>query len=256
MSSSSKDTAAGQAAAICVRELTVGYGGTPVLRNLSFDVARGSIFAILGGSGCGKTTLLQHLIGIFSPISGEIRIGNHGAPDLDRGLPSYGVSFQSGALFGSMSLLDNVSLPLRRWTTMNPDAIRTLAAARLRLVGLAGFENHLPAEVSGGMQKRAGIARALAMEPSMLFLDEPAAGLDPITAVELDDLLASLRDELGVTTVIVTHELPSIFRIADDCIMLDRSTQGIIVQGPPLELRDHCEDPLVHAFFNRLSSTD
>jgi phospholipid/cholesterol/gamma-HCH transport system ATP-binding protein len=240
--------------ALWVRGLTIGYGGKPVLRDLTFEVRRGSIFAILGGSGCGKTTLLQSLIGILRPISGELSIGSAGRPDLDRGLPPFGVSFQSGALFGSMSLLENVSLPLRRWTDLDESALRTLAAARLRLVGLAGFENHLPDEVSGGMQKRAGIARALAMEPSMLFLDEPAAGLDPITAVELDDLLKTLRDELGVTTVIVTHELPSIFRIADDCIMLDKRTQGILAQGSPQQLRDESDDPLVHAFFNRLPS--
>ena len=240
--------------ALWVRGLTIGYGGKPVLKDLTFEVRRGSIFAILGGSGCGKTTLLQSLIGILRPISGELSVGSAGRPDLDRGLPPFGVSFQSGALFGSMSLLENVSLPLRRWTDLDESALRTLAAARLRLVGLAGFENHLPDEVSGGMQKRAGIARALAMEPSMLFLDEPAAGLDPITAVELDDLLKTLRDELGVTTVIVTHELPSIFRIADDCIMLDKRTQGILAQGSPQQLRDESDDPLVHAFFNRLPS--
>lgn len=249
MSSTAPDTPA-----ISVRGLTIGYGGKPVLRDLTFEVRRGSIFAILGGSGCGKTTLLQNLIGILRPISGELSVGDTGRPDLDQGLPPFGVSFQSGALFGSMSLLENVSLPLRRWTSLDEDALRTLAAARLRLVGLAGFENHLPDEVSGGMQKRAGIARALAMEPTMLFLDEPAAGLDPITAVELDDLLKTLRDELGVTTVIVTHELPSIFRIADDCIMLDKGTQGIIAQGSPQHLRDESDDPLVHAFFNRLPS--
>lgn len=241
--------------AVEVRDLTIGYGNVPVLRDLNFDVKAHSIFAILGGSGCGKTTLLQHMIGILKPISGTIRVGDFGAPDLDRGLPPYGVSFQSGALFGSMSLAENVSLPLRRWTDLDERAVSTLASARLRLVGLAGYENHLPAEVSGGMQKRAGIARALAMEPSMLFLDEPAAGLDPITAVELDDLLRSLRDNLGVTTVIVTHELPSIFRIADDCIMLDKRAQGLIAQGPPESLRDDCDDPFVHAFFNRLPST-
>lgn len=240
--------------AIQVRDLCVGYGGVAILRGLDFDVARGSIFAILGGSGCGKTTVLQHLIGISRPLSGTVELVGHGAPDLDRGLPPFGVSFQGGALFGSMSLYENVALPLRRWTLFEEEAVRALALSRLALVGLSGYENHLPSEVSGGMQKRAGIARALAMEPELLFLDEPSAGLDPVTAVELDDLLRSLRDELGVTTVIVTHELPSIFRIADDCIMLDKEARGIIAQGPPTELRDGSADPRVRAFFNRQPS--
>lgn len=241
-----------EASAIRVRGLSVGYDGKPVLRHLDFDIAAHEIFVILGGSGCGKTTLLQNLIGLQDPIAGTIDIGGHGAPNLERGLPPYGVSFQGGALLGSLTLLENVVLPLRRWSGLSGEAAELVAAARLRLVGLAGFENHLPSEVSGGMQKRAGIARALAMEPSLLLLDEPAAGLDPVTAVELDDLLLSLRDGLGVTTVLVTHELPSIFRIADTCIMLDKDEQGIIASGVPSELRDESADPRVHAFFNRL----
>jgi phospholipid/cholesterol/gamma-HCH transport system ATP-binding protein len=243
------------APAIRVRELTVGYGRTAVLENLDFEVPSHRIFAILGGSGCGKTTLLQHLIGLLEPMEGMIDLAGGGAPDLSRGLPGYGVSFQSGALFGSLTLLENVALPLRRWSGLPEAAVEVLAIARLRLVGLAGFELHLPAEVSGGMQKRAGIARALAMEPSMLFLDEPSAGLDPVTAVEFDDLLRSLRDGLGVTTVIVTHELPSILRIADDCIMLDKEEKGIIARGDPKILRSESTDPRVHAFFNRLPRT-
>ncbi|HIG11097.1 MAG: ATP-binding cassette domain-containing protein [bacterium] len=241
--------------AICIRDLSVGYGGLAILDGLNFEIRRGSIFAILGGSGCGKTTLLENLIGIQEPLAGEIDITGFGTPDLDRGFPPYGVSFQGGALFGSMTLLENVSLPLVRWTTLAESAIEAVASARLRLVGLAGFENHLPNEVSGGMQKRAGIARALAMEPSLLFLDEPSAGLDPSTAVELDDLLCCLRDDLGVTTVLVTHELASIFSIADDCIMLDKQARGIIARGSPTSLRDESQDPTAHAFFNRLPKT-
>ena len=159
--------------AIRVRGLVAGYGREVILQGIDFDVPRGRVFVILGGSGCGKTTLLQHLIGLLDPIAGTIDIDERGAPDLTRGLPGFGVSFQSGALFGSMTLLENVALPLRRWSGLPLPAIDELAAARLRLVGLAGYEHHLPSAVSGGMQKRAGIARALAMEPSMLFLDEP-----------------------------------------------------------------------------------
>jgi len=236
---------------ISVRGLSVGYDGVAILEGLDFDVEPGEIFAILGGSGCGKTTLLRSLIGLQAPMRGQVDVAGQGLPNLGDGLPPFGVSFQSGALFGSMTLLENVALPLRRWTTLSESALVALAAARLRQVGLTSFENHLPAEVSGGMQKRAGIARALAMEPGMLFLDEPAAGLDPITAVEFDDLLVSLRDELGVTTVIVTHELASIFRIATSCIMLDRDARGIIAAGAPQELRDHSANPMVQAFFNR-----
>jgi phospholipid/cholesterol/gamma-HCH transport system ATP-binding protein len=233
----------------------IGYGGKAIQRELDFDVPPGRIFAILGGSGCGKTTLMQTLIGLLPPIAGRIDLFGAGPADLEQGLPPFGVSFQSGALFGSETLLENVSLPLRRWTQLPPEAVAALAAARLRLVGLAGFEQHLPSEVSGGMQKRAGIARALAMEPRLLFLDEPSAGLDPLTAVELDDLLMSLRDDLGVTTVIVTHELPSIFRIADECLMLDSDGQGILAAGAPASLRDDSANPRVRAFFNRTPLT-
>ena len=237
--------------AIRARGLAIGYGSVRIQEQLDFEIPAGAITAILGGSGCGKTTLMQTLVGLLPPLAGEVDVLGTGLPDLERGLPGFGVSFQSGALFGSETLLENVCLPLRRWTQLPPAATEALAAARLRLVGLAGFEHHLPAEVSGGMQKRAGIARALAMEPRLLFLDEPSAGLDPITAVELDDLLIRLREDLGVTTVLVTHELPSIFRIADHCLMLDRGAVGVVARGTPAALRDGSEDPRVQAFFNR-----
>ncbi|MFT7487033.1 MAG: phospholipid/cholesterol/gamma-HCH transport system ATP-binding protein [Candidatus Paceibacteria bacterium] len=239
--------------AVRVEGLSVGYNNIPVQKNLSFEVAAGSIFAILGGSGCGKTTLLQNLVGLHRPLAGSVDVMEEGWPNLEEGLPPFGVAFQGGALFGSMSLAENVAMPLRRWTNLSAEAVLSLASARLALVGLAGFGNHLPSEVSGGMQKRAGIARALAMEPRLLFLDEPSAGLDPITAVELDDLLTSLRDNMGVTTVLVTHELPSIFRIADECIMLGQNAGGVIANGPPLVLRDESDDPRVQAFFHRRS---
>lgn len=241
------------APAIRVRDLTVGYGGVPVQSGLDFEVASGSIFGILGGSGCGKTTVLMNLVGLFEPIRGAIEFFGQEPEGLDAGLPPFGVSFQGGALFGSMTLLENVALPLRRWTELSSDAVVAVASARLRLVGLGGFEHHLPSEISGGMQKRAGIARALSMEPRMLFLDEPSAGLDPVTSVELDDLLLSLTRDLGVTIVLVTHELASIFHIVTDCIMLARGDEGVIASGDPQTLREGSSDSRVRSFFNRTS---
>jgi len=235
---------------IAVEGLTIGYGDTVVLENLDFTVAAGGVFAILGGSGSGKSTLLRHLIGLEEPMLGRIAV--RGAPPRrDAGAPSYGVLFQSGALFGSMTLFDNVALPLRQWTRLYRRSIETIVRSKLRLVGLEGFEHHLPAELSGGMKKRAGIARALALDAPLLFLDEPSAGLDPVSSAELDALILTLNKSLGMTTVIVTHELPSIFAIASDCILLDRGTRGIIARGNPLTLREAHDDPRVHAFFNR-----
>ncbi|MCB9876776.1 MAG: ATP-binding cassette domain-containing protein [Planctomycetes bacterium] len=237
---------------IRVRGLAVGFDGEPILRDLDFDVRRGEVFAILGGSGCGKSTLLRHLIGLDEPIAGSIEVEGHAGQRLrfDRP-PPYGVMFQSGALFGSATLEENVSLPLQRWTDLPPAAVSAVARGRLRMVGLGGFENHLPAEVSGGMKKRAGIARALALEPRLLFLDEPSAGLDPVTAAGVDQLIATLRDRLGVTVVLVTHELPSIFAVVDRCIVLDRDAHRIVAAGDPRALRDAAEDPRVHDFFHR-----
>ena len=232
-----------------VEGLTVGYGDTVVLENLDFTVSRGDVFAILGGSGSGKSTLLRALIGLAEPLHGTIRIA--GAPPGREGPPGYGVLFQSGALFGSMTLAENVALPLAKWTNLDPHAIDTIVRSKLRLVGLEGFENHLPAELSGGMKKRAGIARGLALEPQLLFLDEPSAGLDPVTAAGLDELILTLRQSLGVTTVLVTHELASIFRVVDHCIVLDRQAKGIIARGNPRDLRDRSTDPRVAGFFLR-----
>jgi len=236
---------------ITVRDLAVGYDHTPLLEGLGFVVEERAVFVILGGSGCGKSTLLRHLIGLQVPLAGSIEIEGVGAPHTATGPPAFGVLFQSGALFSSSTLLENVALPLRTWTRLPDEAVEAIALARLRLVGLGGFENHLPADLSGGMRKRAGIARALALDPPLLFLDEPSAGLDPVTAVELDDLILEMRDHLGVTTVLVTHELESIFRIGDACIMLDREARGIIARGEPRRLREESDDPRVRSFFNR-----
>jgi phospholipid/cholesterol/gamma-HCH transport system ATP-binding protein len=236
---------------LTVRDLALGYGRDPLLEDLSFDVHRGEVFAILGGSGCGKSTLLRALIGLLAPMRGQIVLHGHGSPQDALEPPAFGVLFQSSALFGSMTLLENVSLPLQKWTDLPADAVEAVAVSRLRVVGLGGFERHLPSEVSGGMKKRAGIARALALDPQLLFLDEPSAGLDPITSAGLDELILTLRQSLGVTTVLVTHELQSIFRVADSCIMLDRDAKGIIARGSPRDLRDRSTDSRVAAFFMR-----
>lgn len=239
---------------IRVRGLAVGWDGQAILEGLDFEVGRGDIFAILGGSGCGKSTVLRHLIGLERAMAGTIRIEGIGSPEeAQAGPPPFGVLFQSGALFGSMTLEENVSLPLRKWTGLDPASIATIVRSKLGLVGLDGFEGHLPAEISGGMKKRAGIARALALDPPLLFLDEPSAGLDPVSAVELDELVLTLNRSLGTTTVLVTHELASIFKIARNCIMLDKGARGIIARGVPAELRDRSPDPRVVAFFNRRS---
>ena len=238
---------------LTVRDLTIGWGGEPLLEEIAFDVERGEVFAILGGSGCGKSTLLRHLIGLARPMAGSVHLHGLGSPQQALEPPQFGVLFQSSALFGSMTLLQNIALPLSKWTDLPRDAVEVVALARLQLVGLLPFANHLPSEVSGGMKKRAGIARALALDSSLLFLDEPSAGLDPITASELDDLILTLSRNLGVTIVLVTHELASILRVADQCIVLDRAARGIIARGDPRDLRDRSPDPRVHAFFHRQS---
>ena len=241
---------------IKVRNLTVGYGDVVLLERVGFDVRRGEVFVILGGSGSGKSTLLKHMIGLLEPNSGSVVIdGDDIITALGERrraiLRKIGVMYQSGALFGSMTLAENVRLPLEEYTDLTSDEIGLIARMKLSLVGLGMYTGHLPAEISGGMQKRAAIARAMALDPTILFLDEPSAGLDPITSAELDGLITRLSRSLGVTFVIVTHELPSIFAVADRVIMLDRRRKGIVAEGDPRKLRDTSEDPWVRQFFNR-----
>jgi phospholipid/cholesterol/gamma-HCH transport system ATP-binding protein len=241
---------------IDVAKLTMGWGDDAILQeNATFQVERGEVFVILGGSGCGKSTLLRHLVGLEQPLAGEISIAGLGHPRLDVGRPPFGVMFQGGALFGSMTVGENVALPLDQWSGLPHDAVTAIVRAKLRLVGLSAAEDKFPAEISGGMKKRAAIARALALEPELVFLDEPSAGLDPVSAVELDELILTLNKGLGVTVVIVTHELESIFKVAKRCIMLDKDSKSIIARGDPRVLRDTSEDPRVSGFFHRAVRT-
>jgi phospholipid/cholesterol/gamma-HCH transport system ATP-binding protein len=236
---------------INVDDLQVGWGTHLLLEHVAFQVERGTVFAILGGSGSGKSSLLRYLIGLEQPQIGRIEIDGIGEPHRHEGVPPFGVLFQSGALFSSMTLAENLALPLTTWTPLRGEIARELVQAKLDLVGLGPFAEHLPGEISGGMKKRAGIARALMLEPNLLFFDEPSAGLDPITAVELDQLILTLSRDLGITIVIVTHELPSIFLVADHCIVLDKVAKGIVAEGDPRKLREESTLAFVHDFFTR-----
>lgn len=238
-----------------VVNLTMGWGDVVLQKDASFQVERGDIFVILGGSGCGKSTMLRYLIGLETPLSGLIKIDGAVPEHKEVGRPRFGVMFQSGALLGSMTVGENLALPLQAWTELPQEAVLAIVEAKLRLVGLQGTEDKMPSELSGGMKKRAAIARAMTLEPELVFLDEPSAGLDPVSAFELDELILTLNEKLGMTVVIVTHELESIFKIAKHCIMLDKQSKSIIARGNPRELRDTSDDPRVRAFFNRTNET-
>jgi len=244
------------AAKLQVRQLSVGYGDKVVQHDLSFNVAAGSIFAIMGGSGCGKSTLLQALIGLLRPSAGSVCFGTEdywSATEARRTEIGrrFGVLFQSGALWSSMTAAQNVALPLEMFTKLDPATIDALVQLKLSLVGLDVGRDSMPASLSGGMVKRVGLARALSLEPDMLFLDEPSAGLDPISAKRLDDLILDLCHGFGVTVVLVSHDLESLLNICDDGIFLDGNTNTAIAHGAPQALRAHCDNPFVHAFMNR-----
>jgi phospholipid/cholesterol/gamma-HCH transport system ATP-binding protein len=243
-------------AVITVENLTMAYGDFVIQRDLDFSINRGDIFIIMGGSGCGKSTLLMHLIGLQAPARGEIRYGRESfwraSPEQQRKiLRRVGVLFQSGALLSSLTLVENIALPLQEFTDLTPTKIARMASYKLSLVGLAGFENYYPSEISGGMQKRAGLARAMALDPEILYFDEPSAGLDPISAKLLDDLILTLRNSLGATVVMVTHELPSIFAIGTNSIFLDAESRTAIAGGPPERLLKESRDPKVVRFLTR-----
>jgi phospholipid/cholesterol/gamma-HCH transport system ATP-binding protein len=243
-----------------VKNVKIAYGDRVILQNISFEITPGEIFVILGTSGCGKSALLRHLIGLEKPIEGEILMEGKNmiqATESERTAlwQRIGVLYQGGALFGSLTLIDNILLPVEEFTHLPLEVQHLLAWLKLSAVGLGKYGYHLPSEISGGMQKRAALARAMALDPVILFLDEPSAGLDPVTSADLDELILRLNQSLGITFVIVTHELASIYAIATRAIMLDASEKTIIAEGPPCQLRDSSADPRIQNFFLRKSST-
>ncbi len=236
-----------------LEHVDAGYPDAVILKDVSFSVARGEVFVLLGGSGCGKTTIMRHLTGLNPILAGKLTVAGleWGPKTRDTLFRKIGVMYQSGALFGSMTCLDNVLLPLEEFARMKASERRERAMACLEAVEMADAARKMPSEISGGMRKRAAIARALALDPEVLFLDEPSAGLDPITSCALDDLILKLKDETKKTFVVVTHELPSIFKIADRAAMFDKARQGMIALGSPQELKERSDDPFVRKFFNR-----
>jgi phospholipid/cholesterol/gamma-HCH transport system ATP-binding protein len=242
-------------ARIRVEDLTMAFGSHVVQRNISFEVGAGEIFVVMGDSGCGKSTLMRHMIGLNRPAAGRVLYGEAdfweaGEEERERLQRGFGVLYQTAALFSSMTLEENVSMPLVEYSRLSPDRVREIALLKLALVGLDGFEEYYPSEISGGMRKRAGLARAMALDPGILYFDEPSAGLDPLSSRRLDDLILELRNSLGTTIVLVTHELPSIFALGDNAIFLDAERKTMIAQGKPSELQDS-PDPKVRAFMGR-----
>jgi phospholipid/cholesterol/gamma-HCH transport system ATP-binding protein len=241
---------------IGVNNLDMGYGALLLMRDLTFTISKGDVFIIMGGSGCGKSTLLRILIGLKEPLRGQVFYNNVSFWEADpeerqRIMKRFGILYQSGALWSSMTLAENVILPLEQYTRLSPRQMREMASLKLSLVGLAGFEDFYPSEISGGMRKRAGIARAMALDPDILFFDEPSAGLDPVSARLLDDLILDLRDSLGTTIVVVTHELPSIFTIGNNSIFLDADSQTMTASGDPKKLLAESTDPTLCRFLTR-----
>jgi phospholipid/cholesterol/gamma-HCH transport system ATP-binding protein len=239
-----------------IKDLDMAYGSFVIQRDLTFNINRQDVFIIMGGSGCGKSTLLRHLVGLKAPARGQVIFDDQSFWEVEpeeRALMMrrFGILYQSGALWSSMTLAENVALPLGEYTDLAADQIREICSLKLALVGLAGFEDFYPSEISGGMQKRAGLARAMALDPEILFFDEPSAGLDPISSKLLDDLILELRDSLGATIVVVTHELASIFAIGNNSVFLDPVTKTMIAEGDPKWLRDESPDPRVRTFLNR-----
>ena len=246
----------GKNAEIEVEDLTIGYGDRVLMEKLNFDVKSGEIFFVMGGSGCGKSTLLKHLIGLLEPMSGDIFIRGESIVHADEDarlslMRNFGVTYQGGALFGWLTVAENVAMPLEEYSGLSAADIAAEVEKKLELVGLKGFGSYMPSELSGGMCKRAGLARALALDPKLLFFDEPSAGLDPLTSAAQDRLIRSLRDSLGTTVVIISHDLDSVFSIADRIIMLDKNARGIVARGDPRELRESADDPEVRRFLNR-----
>jgi phospholipid/cholesterol/gamma-HCH transport system ATP-binding protein len=241
---------------IIVSDLTMAYGDFVIQRDLSFTINYSDIFIIMGGSGCGKSTLLRHLIGLKSPAKGQVFYGDINFWDItpderSRIMKKCGILYQKGALWSSMTLAENVALPLEEYSGLSHSNIKEIVSLKLALVGLAGYEEFYPSEISGGMQKRAGLARAMALDPEILFFDEPSAGLDPVSARRLDDLILELRDSLGTTVVIVTHELASIFAIGNNSVFLDAETRTMIAQGDPNRMLAETDDPKVKEFLTR-----
>jgi phospholipid/cholesterol/gamma-HCH transport system ATP-binding protein len=241
---------------ITVKDLTMAYGSFVVQRDLNFTINRSDIFIIMGGSGCGKSTLMRHMVGLKAPAKGKVLYDGVSFWDTDpagrdRFMQKIGISYQSGALFSSMTLAENIALPLQQYTDLNPAQIREIVSLKLSLVGLAGFDEYYPSEISGGMQKRVGLARAIAMDPEIVFFDEPSAGLDPISAHLLDELILELSESLGATVVIVTHELASIFAIGNNSVFLDVSKRTMTATRDPKQLLAERRDPALHMFLTR-----